>query len=484
MSKQALYRKYRSRTLDEVIGQDHITSVLDAAIKSGNFSHAYLLTGPRGTGKTSIARIIAHMINGLEYSENTNLDIIEIDAASNTSVDNIRDLREKINIMPTSAKYKVYIIDEVHMLSSGAFNALLKTLEEPPAHVVFILATTEVRKLPATILSRSQRFHFHPVSAEKVAAHLKHIAQQEKIEIDDEALLMIAKRGEGSFRDSISLLDQLSGLDRAITKTDVEDVLGLVPNDRIDALVQSIVDCDLQNVVNILAEFREQGIGSNMIVEQLITKLIEAADSRPKLYDLVDKLIDVPKSHNPDIKLLAVLANASTGSKTVATTATKPTPVVIKEKVERKTVASNPALAQPAQSQINSANPESRKEKPVVSIVNEPEPEYVAKPEKSSELQIDIDWEKVVSSAKEINPPVASIIEKASFDQDGDMLTLYFNFKIYRDKMNDSKNRKVLVSAIMAAGYDLPKIQISDERKPKSEKAASVAAIMGGGEVI
>src|SRR5690348_5210133 len=160
---QALYRKYRSKTLDEIVGQAHVTTTLSNALKQGRFSHAYLLSGPRGVGKTSIARILAHEINGLPYTDESHLDIIEIDAASNRRIDEIRELRDRVNAAPVSAKYKVYIIDEVHMLTKEAFNALLKTLEEPPAHVVFMLATTEVHKLPDTIISRTQRFSLKPV---------------------------------------------------------------------------------------------------------------------------------------------------------------------------------------------------------------------------------------------------------------------------------------------------------------------------------
>jgi DNA polymerase III subunit gamma/tau len=161
---QALYRKYRSKSLSEIVGQKHITDTLSNAIKSGRISHAYLFTGPKGVGKTSIARILAHEVNGLAYAdESIHLDIIEIDAASNRRIDEIRDLRDKVHIAPTSAKYKVYIIDEVHMLTKEAFNALLKTLEEPPAHVIFILATTEAHKLPDTIVSRTQRFTFKAI---------------------------------------------------------------------------------------------------------------------------------------------------------------------------------------------------------------------------------------------------------------------------------------------------------------------------------
>ena len=176
---QALYRKYRSKKLAEIVGQEHVTKTLDNSIKTNSLSHAYLFSGPKGVGKTSIARILAHEVNELPYTdESIHLDIIEIDAASNRRIDEIRDLREKVHIAPTSAKYKVYIIDEVHMLTKEAFNALLKTLEEPPAHVIFILATTEAHKLPETIVSRTQRFTFKPIDNAQAVGHLRSIAKK------------------------------------------------------------------------------------------------------------------------------------------------------------------------------------------------------------------------------------------------------------------------------------------------------------------
>ena len=241
---QALYRKYRSKSLADVVGQDHITDILTRALKSGRIAHAYLFTGPRGVGKTSIARILAHEINQLPYDDESNhLDIIEIDAASNNGVEDVRDLREKVQIAPVSAAKKVYIIDEVHMLSKPAFNALLKTLEEPPEHIVFILATTDVEKLPATIISRTQRYGFRAITTEDAVKHLQHIAKEEKLKISEDALKLIAERGDGSFRDSISLLDQLSSLadDKdGITAALIESSLGLAPVTIIDSLLDAV----------------------------------------------------------------------------------------------------------------------------------------------------------------------------------------------------------------------------------------------------
>ena len=205
---KALYRKYRPSTLAEVVGQTQVTDPLTKSLKQGKVSHAYLFVGPRGCGKTSVARILAHEVNGFKYEiEDNYVDIIEIDGASNRGIDNIRELREKVAIAPTSGKYKIYIIDEVHMLTKEAFNALLKTLEEPPKHAIFIMATTDAYKVPVTITSRAQVFTFKLADNKVMFDFLKDVANKEKINISDDAIKVIVKRGGGSFRDSLSLLD-------------------------------------------------------------------------------------------------------------------------------------------------------------------------------------------------------------------------------------------------------------------------------------
>ncbi len=253
----ALYRKYRPKTFDEVIGQDHITKTLINQIKNDKISHAYLFTGSRGTGKTSTAKIFAKAIN-CPSSKNgspclncdvckgldgTNIDVLEIDAASNNGVDEIRDLREKVKYPPVVGKYKVYIIDEVHMLSTSAFNALLKTLEEPPAHTVFILATTEVHKLPATILSRCLRFDFRLVSLEQLTALLKNILNAENIKFEDTAINVIARAGEGSVRDTLSIADRcVSFAGDNLTYQAVLSVLGVSEREILIDIVQQIFE--------------------------------------------------------------------------------------------------------------------------------------------------------------------------------------------------------------------------------------------------
>ena len=254
---QAYYRKWRPLDWDGVIGQDHIIRTLRNALAKNHIAHAYLFSGPRGTGKTSTARIIAKAVNCLAEDESARpcntcdhckainegrfLDLIEIDAASNTSVDDVRSLREKINFSPTQGRYKVYIVDEVHMLSNAAFNALLKTLEEPPAHAIFVLATTEVHKIPATVLSRCQRHDFRRIPINYIQANLKKIADEEEIKVDAAALTGIARQSTGSMRDAVSLLDQLASTGDDVTLALIKEVLGTAGSESVVSLIESIL---------------------------------------------------------------------------------------------------------------------------------------------------------------------------------------------------------------------------------------------------
>ena len=268
---QALYRKYRPKTFDEIIGQEVIVKTLKNSIKNNMVSHAYLLAGPRGTGKTSVAKIFAkilncHNLNELEpcnecvsciqANNNQNIDIIEIDAASNNGVDEIREIRNKITLVPTNSKYKIYIIDEVHMLTNQAFNALLKTLEEPPQHVIFIFATTEPQKIPKTILSRCQRFDYKKVGVEKIVNRLKYISEKENIKITNEALLEIAKVSDGGVRDSISLLDQaLAYSENEINIDDIHEINGTLTLDEIYDLILNILNQELVDIIKKIEKY-------------------------------------------------------------------------------------------------------------------------------------------------------------------------------------------------------------------------------------
>ncbi|NOX60716.1 MAG: DNA polymerase III subunit gamma/tau [Chloroflexi bacterium] len=325
---QALYRRYRPQTFEDVIGQDHVTHTLRNALRLGRVGHAYLFTGPRGTGKTSTARILAKAVNCLAedvaarpdnacdicqaINEGRLLDLIEIDAASNTSVDDVRELRDRVAFAPSEAAYKVYVIDEVHMLSTSAFNALLKTLEEPPAHVIFILATTEPHKIPATILSRCQRFDFHRISTRQIAEHLTELAAREQVRITPEAVGIIARSATGSMRDAISLLDQITAYGHEEIDAElVRDVLGMVSGAAIAELVDALADRDPVAVLSKLHELIAQGVDLTQLVAQLIdhlrTLLLLNVGRDASLVDLPDSMLATTKAQAEKFKPTQIL---------------------------------------------------------------------------------------------------------------------------------------------------------------------------------
>ena len=326
MSYLALYRKYRPNNFDELVGQDKIVKVLNSAIINGRISHAYLFSGPRGTGKTTTAKIIAKMVNcknlknGIPCGKCENCvdfsisnDIVEIDAASNNGVEEIRVLRDKVNLVPTNSKYKVYIIDEVHMLTTQAFNALLKTLEEPPKHVIFILATTEPYKVPLTVTSRCQKFQFNKVDDEEIVKRLKQICLNEKILIEEDSLYEIARLSDGGLRDAINLLDQLTAYKNdIITLDDVYKVNGSVSYKNIYKLLIDIKNGDKKNIIDLVNEFDRSGKNISKFIEELLIFLKDVliyknSKQKTKIMEKNEALEEVSKYF--DNKLIYFMIN-------------------------------------------------------------------------------------------------------------------------------------------------------------------------------
>lgn len=474
---QALYRKYRSLKLGDVLGQDHITSILKRALEKGRIAHAYLLSGPRGTGKTSVARILAHQINDLAYdNESNHIDIIEIDAASNNGVDDIRNLREKSRIAPVSAKFKVYIIDEVHMLSKSAFNALLKTLEEPPEHIVFIMATTDPDKLPATILSRVQQYHFHPISNSVIAKHLINIAKKEGFKLTKPAANMIAERSNGGFRDSISLLDQLSTLadkDTPLDDTLVSTSLG-VPNQKlIDDILSAHASGNTAQILSAIQNAEQAGVSTQTLVDQLLKSVRDKLANNPELVSLMANLVEVPSHTHPDIKLLTTLmpigqpaATTAKRQTTAPLLAAQPKPVTVSTSVPKK--AHKDPEEDPSSSQQNPAV------KPSAS-------------KKSSRLGdlTNFDWNKFTQSAKDQSIGLYSLLAKCGNETEGGRLIIYSGTTFTKKKLENSKNMQIVAGIISGEYGDDIEIEIKNGTKPpKDDKLAAVADLMGGGEEV
>jgi DNA polymerase-3 subunit gamma/tau len=466
---KALYRKYRPKSLGQIAGQEHITKTLSAAIASNKISHAYLFTGPKGVGKTSIARILAHEVNGLKYEDDSpHVDIIEIDAASNRRIDEIRELREMVYIAPTQAKYKVYIIDEVHMLTKEAFNALLKTLEEPPQHVIFILATTDAHKLPDTIVSRTQRYSFKPINPDAVANYLKYIAKEEKISIDDDAIALITEHGQGSLRDSVSLLDQASNTsDKSIGVDKVSELLGLPPRKSIVDIVDMIfTNGSTSELVKTLNSLYESGYDENVISKEL-SALIRQRFIDGKIQDkdlvisLLSELLNTPLSYNPKAYLELCLIKAVPNS-----------PKIVKEKI------------------VNTEPEEEINQTEEVTSIEVELPKKVKASKVSEQPSVNLDissWPEVLKALKSKHNTLYSIVRMAEPEFSDGEVKLTFEFEFHIKQLNQAANRKMLDEVMKSmSGSDINIVleKKSSEKPAEKKDLGKVSAIFNGAELL
>ncbi len=439
----SLYQKYRPKNFTEVVGQDHIVTTLENAVLQDKIAHAYLFSGPRGTGKTSTARILAKMLltRGIQdetiqrqiikaVEEESLVDLLEIDAASNTGVDNIRDLLEKIQFTPVVSAAKIYIIDEVHMLSKGAFSALLKTLEEPPEYAYFILATTELQKVPATIQSRCQRFPFRHVREEDIIRHLQYIADQERIPADRTALRAIAHHAQGGMRDAISLLDQLRGLEK-ITAEEIRSRVGESGQEHVDAVLAAIEAGDKASILETVRKVEDAGIALDTLLRQLLTTMREglhtavaegkeSAHLRAMLEVLLTAIRDVRSAPVPGLVLeSALLSLTETDAETSSAKAERSflkrkNPELPKEKAETKAAP------------IEASAPEAKRSEAIVEA-----PEVSLEAVRSA-------WTKIVAG---ITPPSVKMSLKNGrvHDVKEKTVTLSFSSAFHRDKVAETQ---------------------------------------------
>ena len=519
---KALYRKYRPLHLSEVIGQDKTIEQLQGALTKGKISHAYLFVGPRGCGKTSVARIFAHEINHFDYQlEDSYIDIIEIDAATFTSVDNIRELREKAMIMPTLGKYKVYIIDEVHMLSNSAFNALLKILEEPPEHVIFIMATTNPEKIPATIISRTQIYRFNLAEPKVMQDFLRSVCDKEGIKISDDALKLITERGGGSFRDSLSILNQIGTVnlsEKTIEASDVSAALGIPEHQEIQNLINFYENSDTENITNTLAALLNYGITAESITLELINQILK--NPTPKSLQLVNQLFNVTGSFL-EAKLTVALISSNFATPATVTSTASITPVVSPQPAAptASTAAPTPHLAttNPQPSTQSTSTP-GAKPSPFAELREQlaknaknhkaeralppKDPEEMIQeapptlPEAVVSSSGDFNFNGFVANVTNVNPTLMTALKKSFFVIDGKNFDIYPEKAVYWRILGQKNNLEILRGATNSIELTvrnpdievIPKTAVSFEQAAAgqtkkevtvSPKIESLSAIMG-----
>lgn len=491
---QAFYRVWRPALWDEVVGQNHIVQTLKNAIATDRVAHAYLFAGPKGTGKTTSARLLAKAVNCLDpdktiqpcnkcenclaVNEGRFMDLIEIDAASNTSVDDVRELRDKINFAPSQGKFKVYIIDEVHMLSTSAFNALLKTLEEPPSHVIFILCTTEIHKIPATVLSRCQRHEFRRIPVPTIVKKLSELTKKEKIKIEPEALSLIARQATGSMRDAISLVDQLSSMSKTITLKVTQEVLGTATSQSIIELVDAILADESGTGLEIIHKALDGGTDSRQYARQVVDYLrdllvikLQAGQDLELTPETRQKMTQQAEGFEIShlVAIISAFSEASTDLKAnwhpglglelaLAASMNQPQPILQPvtsaddHQTQRARVKQSDELAEESLTSetVKKVNTTTAPVNEVETI--ETEPAFVPGTPLTLELALS-QWERVRRAVGSKNRLTGAVVNSGKLVQaSGDTIVLNFSSELLRERIMEEKANK-LVNFMLAKVY-------------------------------